>query len=425
MTEGDPQEVSSWEDDFEVEVEEAVDESAFRASIQIIADRCNKANIEFTIEEYEDDVSMKIMLPNGRDKRPLWIHNLSASNRLLAIDFENVRFIPKYEAIWWPNEGVAEFALGARQTIRFNRYLEELGGMLTLSPDNPAFPELSIGRRTNGMGLFVRGPGRLSLTMRSPESLKFSTSEEITRNLDRFGASLLYQADQAWGTPMTLIRERVRPIRIGRTRSAPVALAYPRYEYDAAPLALYRYARNSLGMPLLQFLAYYQVVEYFFPLYSRAEAQRRMRNVLKDPRFRIERDSDIGRLISCIKETRSGAFFDERTQLRSTVLETLSAEDLTKFLSDNGYEEFFKKDYKLVHEKKIKIGGEGGDARADIAERLYGIRCKIVHTKADGADGEMELMLPYSDEEQSLDPDVQLMAYIARSCLNASGAPLG
>ncbi len=38
-------------------------------------------------------------------------------------------------------------------------------------------------------------------------------------------------------------------------------------------------------MPLLQFLAYYQSIEYYFPMYSGREAQEKIKNLVKDPSF--------------------------------------------------------------------------------------------------------------------------------------------
>jgi hypothetical protein len=40
-------------------------------------------------------------------------------------------------------------------------------------------------------------------------------------------------------------------------------------------------------MPLLQFLAFYQVIEFYFPTYSQAEAHRKLKAILKDPPFGV------------------------------------------------------------------------------------------------------------------------------------------
>lgn len=106
---------------------------------------------------------------------------------------------------------------------------------------------------------------------------------------------------------------------------------YPKTEFDDAPLSLYWYARGAFGMPLLQFLAFYQVIEFYFPIYSKAEAQRKLKAILKDPTFRGDRDADIGKLLSAIYITRSGAYGDERSQLRATLVECVDGTALKGF----------------------------------------------------------------------------------------------
>lgn len=174
-------------------------------------------------------------------------------------------------------------------------------------------------------------------------------------------------------------------------------------------------------MRLLQFLAYYQTVEFFFPFFSKVEAQKRIRIILKNPSFRAEKDSDIAKLIGSIKETRAGSLYDEKTMMKATIREVIGAEELREFFMSNGYDEFFKGDFKKVCDSRVSLNEKNDSLHDQIADRLYAIRCKIVHTKGDGGNGESDLMLPYSDEEHYLGPDVELMSFVARCCINASG----
>jgi hypothetical protein len=61
--------------------------------------------------------------------------------------------------------------------------------------------------------------------------------------------------------PVGLVRQR-SPRVIRRSRRKPDLTSdfqYPRIEFDEAPISLYWYARSAAGMPLLQFLAFYQL----------------------------------------------------------------------------------------------------------------------------------------------------------------------
>jgi hypothetical protein len=173
-------------------------------------------------------------------------------------------------------------------------------------------------------------------------------------------------------------------------------------------------------MPLLQFLAYYQVVEFYFPVYSQSEAQRKLKVILKNPTFRGDRDADIARLLAAIHVSRSGAFGDERSQLRATMLECIDAESIREFIeNDTTLKEFYLTGSKSLPFHKIPIANESLDLRGDIAERIYDIRCRIVHTKSDGRDAAGELLLPFSKEAELLGPDIRLVRYVAQQVLIA------
>lgn len=177
-------------------------------------------------------------------------------------------------------------------------------------------------------------------------------------------------------------------------------------------------------MPLLQFLAYYQVIEYYFPTYSQADARRKIRAVLKDPAFRGDRDADLGRLLSAIHVSRSGAFGDERSQLRSTLLECIDAEAIRQFITaDAARADFLSSKAKGLCDQKIAVANPTADLRGDVAERIYEIRCKIVHTKTDAKNSEFELLLPFSKEAEQLTHDIDLVQFVAQQILIAASSP--
>lgn len=177
-------------------------------------------------------------------------------------------------------------------------------------------------------------------------------------------------------------------------------------------------------MPLLEFLAYYQAIEFYFPTYSQAEARRKIRNVLKNPTFRPERDADVARVLLAAQSTGSG-FGDERSQLRATLHECLEPGALRSFFTElpERAEHFSSKiDGLTAH--KIPVKTPDADLRTDVADRIYDIRCKIVHTKSGGKNGNLELLLPFSAEADLLYADIELARYVAREVLISAASPL-
>ncbi len=191
-------------------------------------------------------------------------------------------------------------------------------------------------------------------------------------------------------------RQQIRPLSPADELSRK-PLQFPEYRYEKHPISLYWYARRGLGMPLLQFLAFYQTIEYYFPMYSRNEAIKRVRAFLKDPSFHVHSDGDVSRLLSSLDPGRSGGLGDERAQLRATIIQCVEAGDLREFLeSDERLSRFYKTqaEWKTISDKKILIGNLDADLRNDIADRIYDIRCKIVHAKGDGGPAKAEALLP-------------------------------
>jgi hypothetical protein len=250
------------------------------------------------------------------------------------------------------------------------------------------------------------------------------THDSALELLNKISGSLFFQIDMLSGVPFALERERRRVPSSRRKVSGEAGdLQYPRVQYDNAPLSLYWYGRSAWGMPLLQYLAFYQAIEFYYPIYSRSEAQRKLKVILKDPTFHSDRDADIARLLSAIYVSRTGAFGDERSQLRATLMECCDPEELRSFFEGDASRKEFFTAKKLSPYHKIPIANTAADLRNDVAERVYEIRCKIVHTKIDTKDSALELLLPFSAEAEQLSHDIELVQYLANRVLISSSTP--
>jgi hypothetical protein len=116
---------------------------------------------------------------------------------------------------------------------------------------------------------------------------------------------------------------------------------------------------------------------------------------------------------------------DERSQLRATIAECIDPDSIREFVSvDENRKNFFSSKTKGITEHKIPVANPNLDLRNDVADRIYDIRCKIVHTKSDGQNGEVELLLPFSKEAEQLYYDIELVQYIAQQVLIAASSPL-
>ncbi len=254
--------------------------------------------------------------------------------------------------------------------------------------------------------------------------IQISEHDQALAVLERLSDSLFFQIDVSRDIALSLRRDRRRRQAFGRPRKSVSdypEIRFPRAEYEKAPITLYWYARSARGMPLLQFLAYYQCVEFYYPIYSQSEAWRRVRNVLKDPRFRPDRDSDLGRVFSALGTGSRGAG-DERSMLRATIRECIGEAQMREYLEES--KEFFSARTKGLTNCKIPIANRNDDLRDPVADRIYDLRCKIVHTKTGGRDESVELLLPFSKEESLLGHDIALLKFVAQQVLIAGSSDL-
>jgi len=173
-------------------------------------------------------------------------------------------------------------------------------------------------------------------------------------------------------------------------------------------------------MPLLQYLAYYQVLEYYFPSYARREVFERLRNQLKDKTFDIDRNADLDRLIAVVNRFGAG-YGNEREQLKTTIRACIEEEQARSFI-ENGdlMKKYFTEAQAIKGLPHLMLNDKNSDVRDQIANRIYDLRCRIVHTKDEPNDSGPDLLLPFSGEADSIPPDIDLIKFLAQKALIAN-----
>jgi hypothetical protein len=105
------------------------------------------------------------------------------------------------------------------------------------------------------------------------------------------------------------------------------------------------------------------------------------------------------------------------------VSECISADDMRQYLiATKEREEHFSSKAPKYH--KIPLANKNADLRNDVADRVYDIRCKIVHTKNEHSDDDFPMILPFSEDAEYLLHDIDLAEFVARSVLVASSGEL-
>lgn len=426
-------------DDFDADAGKEEDITSARVDLEA---RCSAAGLHVIEEDDPFEIGDKylvVKLPAGRDTRTFGFWNAESIRSFLEVPFEKYVFLNPFEAICSYSDGTIEallLSLERMPTRTINRLLlgKGRGGIFEEETDI----NISLAMPDSDIKVFLSQPSedmkRLSFRARRGNlSLKLSglsvrRFDDAVNLLRRVSDSLLFQIDTTLGLALNLARARRTGMahrgKRKRVETSMDDLQFPTQEYDEAPMSLFWYAKSANGMPLLQFLAYYQVIEFYFPTYYQAEARRKIRRILKDPAFRPDRDADIGRVLSSLTGTR-GTIGDERSMMRAVIQECVDPDELRGYFNESEHRvEFFSSKAKGLTTTKIPIANTSADLRNDVADRIYEIRCKIVHTKGEARDGEVELLLPFSKEADQLYYDIELIQYIAQRVLITASTPL-
>jgi hypothetical protein len=125
------------------------------------------------------------------------------------------------------------------------------------------------------------------------------------------------------------------------------------------------------------------------------EARKEIRNCLKDPEFDVDDDNDVVKIVASVSG-KLGPRVSERDLLCDTIRGCISKEELAEELGEKTLKEYFKNEYKVVSQFKVSQENKDIDIREQLAERIYDIRCRIVHTKEDDKRGRI---MPFTKEE--------------------------
>ena len=426
----------------EEEIEAAIPPEEVVAAKKLLAERCVAAGI--TLEEVsvpDEEPRLRVGMKCGRNTRWLGLWADESINQLLSIPFEKYVYLSDLEAICSYADGTIEAAIrplapafgptsyAYRRLFGFDRPNDQFdveSAKMVVPAEQEGLPHIEISPATEEFTRLSKSPARLRMTLKLT-GCHVTTHDSALALLNKAAGSVLFQLDLLTDVSMGLEKERRRFVggrRPKKRSNQATELQYPKTQFENAPLSLYWYGRSAAGMPLLQFLAFYQVIEFYFPIYSQSEAQRKLKTILKDPTFRGDRDTDIARLLAAIHVSRSGAFGDERSQLRATLVECSDSDALRQFMeADTERKDFFLNKAKSLPYHKIPLANPSVDLRNDVADRVYDIRCKIVHTKTDSRDGDVELLLPFTPEAEQLSFDIELVQYLAQLVLVAGSTP--
>jgi hypothetical protein len=412
-------------------------------SIEAIISNCITKTVAY--EQVADQNLLKIKIPKARGFSYA-ILNEEVSQFAIArgIDFLDYKYIEGYEAIWSQEHDAIECKVELphgvfhfERLFQSNKSVSEDGNLHidTHLPDVKVVLS-EITNEFNFLDLY-KDIGHSRPVMRAERFYKvkrYSTSLRVTglnisnhdtakEIIETIFASICFQFDCKTNLPLMLAVERdYFRLKADTALTDDLELTAVNQKYDSEALSLYWYAKSSLGMPLLQFLALYQVIEFYYPIYSELAAQKKVANILKDPNFNSHSEKDIARIFNILKSASS--IRSEPSQLEATFKECIDINLLRDWLkSETKRDEYFhSKNAIKLSEYKINSNSDDDDLLRQVWQRFYNIRCRIVHTK--GTEGELKFLHPQSSEVKYLNYDIELANFLAHQVLISSSKPI-
>ncbi|MEV6152570.1 hypothetical protein AB0L53_19700 [Nonomuraea sp. NPDC052129] len=268
--------------------------------------------------------------------------------------------------------------------------------------------------------MIIRGQERPKQSLKLYLDARLSR-EELLEESEEILHSFLYELNARNGiifnairppTQEDLIRKRRRA-----SRSAVDSARFPIMSIDSAVAKLFNFATEASGNPTLAFLTYYQILEHFLFIMIRRAIIRDVRAELFDRKFDEKKDASIMKLLN-IMEQRLGKL--ESKNLRTLLHEGVRKELVKEFLEDSIWGNHFSSKGPINGVRALSANDRNVDLLDQVAERVYKIRNRIVHAKDEPKHGESTVLMPESQESDSLGPDVQLVRFLAMEVIQES-----
>jgi len=436
-----------------------------------VAARARVAGLEVDVLTGGAQPSLIVAFPNGRDKWRFSVPSMYA-NVLLSYHFETWTVLGRYRAVFDKSQAAIEANIGELEFggswASLGERLQHIEGVhieqirrLDVPPeeftDDFGFAGIeyrgNAGQRSEWR-LAVRdaeapfciniAPASPLLAVVHPSSIQYASigkvyykgisvtikpvrqerHDEALEFLERVTGALFFEMDLRNNIGLCLLPLPLDSDATLQTRRPKKsnALKLPRNQYSSEALSLYSYGLSAVGMPLLEFLAFYQVIEHFFPRFTSEDLLRRLARRLSDPRFSTD---DLDKLASIVKivQSSSPASLSEREQLEATLIACTESERCREFLVEvKERNEFLRNKSKLGGVQPIIDDDRHDDLTAQIASRVYDIRCRIVHSKAERGTKQMESILPFSSAADELRHDVELVRFLAQEVIISSAS---
>ena len=193
---------------------------------------------------------------------------------------------------------------------------------------------------------------------------------------------------------------------------------FPRRTYNSDLISYYQLGLGSDSI-LLAYLAFYKILEHFFPSVAEKGLHKRMAEKMVTPEFPHTKATQLRQLASIVRK------YDQRMQeekMLAAVIEYFFEPDEIKewvvnYQKSRG--EYYTKPH-VVLEEEHTLDLNQDQIGPSLAARIYHVRNALVHNK----EGEVARFIPYSGQESVLLAEIPIVQFLAEQLIIRSGSDI-
>ena len=253
------------------------------------------------------------------------------------------------------------------------------------------------------------------------QNIGASSIENAIKRSSQIIESCLFEISYLKGPTLMLVDEwprrqpRNRPFQFGETIRGNI-LPLPRADFNVDTIRFYQRGMST-NDPVIQFLSFYHVLEYYFLPVSDEVLYAKLTQRINDPKFAPTRQN----LDRIIQDTLTHKRESDETEMLKRVLQKyVDEEEIISFLKS--YEEYLGEKFysrrKNIFGESIEVKLEPGHVISNIAKRIKVTRNALVHS-ADRYERKQRY-IPRSASEKMLKKEIPLLKFLAEKVVIGS-----
>ncbi len=249
----------------------------------------------------------------------------------------------------------------------------------------------------------------LKATFRHYYSLTIENNiDDNIANFEKLAKSGLFNISMSSGLNFYLVKkldEDDDKIRSGRLYGR-VLPNVPHLAYDDEMVQYYM-AGSSARIPKVQYLSYYNVLEFWFDKIYNDEKCQEIQKIVTNPKFNHANLKNYKKIIDIFRLSKNKA--SEIEMLQSLIEQYIDISAFKIFLNNNEY--YTENSAHKIEETKFSLADSDSALKKKLAKRIYKVRNAIVHSK----ESEEEKYFP--QDEKYILYEVDLVKYVAEQVI--------